>query len=314
MPPPPTSTPLLRPRKRTRAARTTLSPTSMYLGRQRRDRRKCLPKACKELPGALVAPMDAPVRTARPGEVELRIVTQFLQEGVDVAAPLRLDAALHHLDVLLRHRLLREPGGFEGPVAILVEPQADCLAVAKGPNVDRAVVERKPRVPRLSCQAHGNDDALARVNDLLGVAAQVVEDRRLSLNELDESFASMERALQNAHLDNDVRINAPHQRQKLLAARKRRVHRFVALADGLDVLLRHRLLPQPGGFEGAVLVEVRREANHLAVAEGPDVEAMVPKLGLAPRYAPAVVHLGHHALLVGVDHLFELDVEVLKGL
>jgi hypothetical protein len=30
--------------------------------------------------------MDAAVRTARPGEVELRIVTQFLQVGVDVAA------------------------------------------------------------------------------------------------------------------------------------------------------------------------------------------------------------------------------------
>src|SRR5215207_2696541 len=122
MPPPPTSTPLPRPRKRTRAARTTLSPTSMYSVDSGVIDEKCLPKACKELPGALAAPMDAPVRTARPGEVELRIVTQFLQVGVDVAEQVRLDAALHHLHVLLRHRLLRQPGGFEGVRSVAIEP------------------------------------------------------------------------------------------------------------------------------------------------------------------------------------------------
>src|SRR6188472_2083702 len=75
-----------------------------------------------------------------------------------------------------------------------------------------------------------------------------------------------------------------------------------------------QLLRQPGGFEGAVLVEVRGEANDLAVTEGIDVEAMIPDHGIAPPHAPAIAHLDHHVLLVGVDHLIELDVEVFEGL
>jgi hypothetical protein len=60
-----------------------------------------------------------------------------------------------------------------------------------------------------------------------------------------------------------------------IAAREVAIH--VALVEGrvkgedrVDVLLRHRLLPQPSGFEGVVLVLIEAYAHDHAVADRPD--------------------------------------------
>jgi hypothetical protein len=41
---------------------------------------------------------------------------------------------------------------------------------------------------------------------------------------------------------------------------------------------------------------------------------MIPDLGIAAPHAPAVVQRGHHVFLVGLDHLIDLEVEVLEHL
>ena len=40
-------------------------------------------------------------------------------------------------------------------------------------------------------------------------------------------------------------------------------------SGGLHVLLRHRLLPQPGGFEGVGLVDVAQRLHETCVRGGP---------------------------------------------
>src|SRR5262245_35946096 len=74
------------------------------------------------------------------------------------------------------------------------------------------------------------------------------------------------------------------------------------------------LLRQPGGFEGLLPVEVARKAHDLAVTEGPNVEAMRLDVGIATAHTPGVVNRGDNVFLVGVDQLFDLDVEVLERL
>src|SRR5215207_11516545 len=76
-------------------------------------------------------------------------------------------------------------------------------------------------------------------------------------------------------------------------------------ADNLHVLLRHRLLPQPGGLEGLVWLVEPLEADCLPVAEGPD--GAVPALDLNAACAPLSTHCRYHDdAVAGIDE--PLDV------
>ena len=68
----------------------------------------------------------------------------------------------------------------------------------------------------------------------------------------------------------------------------------------------------PAASRARFLSVCDREANDLAITEGPDVEEAVPHLGIAPSDLPAILDGGDHMLLVGVEHLFELDMEILE--
>ena len=81
-------------------------------------------------PGVMaLAPANLPARERSwPSE-------PYLHEGIDLAGGPRREGGRHDLDVLLRHRLLRKPGGFEGFGRISVDPKSSGLAVAESPNV-----------------------------------------------------------------------------------------------------------------------------------------------------------------------------------
>jgi hypothetical protein len=72
------------------------------------------------------------------------------------------------------------------------------------------------------------------------------------------------------------------------------------------------LLRQPGGFEGVVSLAVRRPADDPSVAERPHVEEGVPDLGIASLQPSAIADGGYDMGLVGVDHLGEVDPEVVE--
>jgi hypothetical protein len=56
------------------------------------------------------------------------------------------------------------------------------------------------------------------------------------------------------------------------------------------------------------------DANDLALTEGENLKETIRYLGIAPAQPPAVADAGDHLLLVGVDHLFDLGMEVLERL
>ena len=53
----------------------------------------------------------------------------------------------HHLHVLLRHRLLRESGGFEGPFAARKDFQPDRLAITNRPEVGESIFKVQTTTP-----------------------------------------------------------------------------------------------------------------------------------------------------------------------
>ena len=71
------------------------------------------------------------------------------------------------------------------------------------------------------------------------------------------------------------------------------------------------LLPQPGGFEGWARVVVGGDAKDPAVPERPDVEEVVPDLGVASLHPSAVADGRDDSVLVRVEHFLELDMKVL---
>src|SRR3954453_1296343 len=54
---------------------------------------------------------------------------EFVKQRVEVAAVVGVEPALESFDVLLRHRLLRKPGGFEGFGAVKKDTDTRDLAV-----------------------------------------------------------------------------------------------------------------------------------------------------------------------------------------
>src|SRR5215204_6534617 len=76
-----------------------------------------------------------------------------------------------------------------------------------------------------------------------------------------------------------------------------------SLADELDVLLRHRLPRQPGGFEGLGAIPVAgRDLRNLALAQCPDGER--PHLGLdAAAATPSGHPTGHKDIVARIDEL-----------
>ena len=79
---------------------------------------------------SVVPLVDASPRRTRGRPVELDLGVDAIQDSVEVLPGHALVEPLHDLHVLLRHRLLRQAGGFEGFVAVHVLDQLRCLAVA----------------------------------------------------------------------------------------------------------------------------------------------------------------------------------------
>src|SRR3954447_12439910 len=87
--------------------------------------------------------------------------------------------------------------------------------------------------------------------------------------------------------------------------------RLVSSADDLHVLLRHRLLPQPGGFEGIGWLREEPDVNDFASLHPldyakRDVEVDAAGSPASPEPADA------HDLLSGVSHLVDLEAHVFK--
>src|SRR5436190_337733 len=87
------------------------------------------------------------------------------------------------------------------------------------------------------------------------------------------------------------------------------IDRLVVLSHDLDVLLRHRLLPQPHGFEGLSTVTKDLLAHYEPVAPSPRFEYTVAQRDAAAPPARLKPE-GDHGLVPTVEHFLWLPLEL----
>jgi hypothetical protein len=82
---------------------------------------------------------------------------------------------------------------------------------------------------------------------------------------------------------------------------------FVELVNGaphdLHVLLRHRLLQQPGGFEGPLAIPKRLHASHLSITQGEDRRGGLLQLDPIPPAKVLHVERQHPIIVKGANLL-----------
>jgi hypothetical protein len=239
-----------------------------------------------------------------------------LTEGeypIEVTPSKRFPKPAHDLHVLLRHRLLRKPGGLKGGGMSLKRLPAGDLAVAKPIHPSTfALVNGLTGLDPSKFQSTKPDHDVSLANEAVGDDARpdVLVVTFVPLPHL--GMANQVWSARSLHLNGGV-----EQGEKFVHV-ARVVEKFDPPASSFNVLLRHRprsisLLPQPGGFESSLLVGVRGHANGLSLPEGPHVEVAVPNLGVTPLDAPAVAYLDHDPLIVGMDYVYEVGAEVVEG-
>ena len=91
---------------------------------------------------------------------------QNSRNGIQPAAVVRRERAPHDLDVLLRHRLLPQPGGFEGRVVVPEELDLADFAVANG--IDGRQVHIRLRSVPLGVPDPPGDNPVGGVTEVAG--------------------------------------------------------------------------------------------------------------------------------------------------
>ena len=191
--------------------------------------------------------------------------------GEDVAGPdLRvvLVVRAHHVLDRVGHRVdvHDDPGGERDRVALRrVEREAQLAQLAhdrRGGDVERRLARRDQPAAQAAEQL--------LVADRVGVLQLAARPRGRSRSRVSANSRSDSASISSRRLPSQP-----------IGARLARLELPCRVDD------RHRLLHQPGGFEGSVLVGVGRGANDLAITKGPDVEEAVPDLGIAPLHPPA---------------------------
>src|SRR2546421_11607648 len=82
----------------------------------------------------------------------------------------------HDLHVLLRHRLLLKPHGFEGVLAVRVLLHLNRLSFPNRPHERQPLLHVQPASASGAVSAGYNDDCVSRIYVLLGLDAKVLVD------------------------------------------------------------------------------------------------------------------------------------------
>ena len=101
--------------------------------------------------------------------VQDRVVREVGKGGVHASRRIGGVGPPHDLNVLLRHRLLAQPGGFEGFGHVRVHLHPDRLSVPERPHLSEAHVDGDSRGLRTPPLVDDDDDALPGVDEVLGL-------------------------------------------------------------------------------------------------------------------------------------------------
>src|SRR5829696_6768261 len=165
----------------------------------------------------------------------------------------------HDFHVLLRHRLLPQPHGFEGLVSGLVDGHPRDLSVADLGDPSRPGPNRKPARPSRVNDSDWNDNAVASVDEVIRlrpyVAPSLGQHREVVPNPLVPAVAA---PAQGAPRRVDYSIwSRPGDHAFDIASRDRREQPF----DDLHAFLRHRPPSIPCGGRGRWRREMSEPAD-----------------------------------------------------
>src|SRR5215211_6432513 len=205
--------------------------------------------------------------------------------------------------VLLRHRLLPQPDGLEGVGSIREPLVAGDLSLAErgdDPIVDLDVCAACPAASLLPLMAQDFVAAGVHILDAGAPEAESLDDVPI---ELPSSLASANRPSVRPVSDRgDLVILGQQGEPGSPIAPVEVVHMST---DDLHVLLRHRLLPQPHGFEGLVKRPEPPHARHLPRLDRPQPVMRLLDSDSAFSPAPSRRHDRYH-LVGGLDQLLTL--------
>src|SRR5262249_44715517 len=94
--------------------------------------------------------------------------------------------AAHNPDVFLRHRLLREPCGFEGFLARGEAAPPDELAISEGPKLEGRHLNGRAALSAFPMEADDRQNRIARVDQLLNDRSCFLEDAPEAVQEAHE--------------------------------------------------------------------------------------------------------------------------------
>ena len=169
-------------------------------------------------------------------------------------------------DVPLRRRPLRQPGGLEGFLGGSKASKPDAFPISKLGDLHEGLSDRSAADSAACVGFVDRQDEIPVVLDALAVKVKQLKRLIGRGQELADTLLASVRG-----------IGHTRQHWTELDATVKHVHHALhaALIEGFDpptkrlhVLPRHRLLPQPHGFEGCAAVEVEDDLRHLVAADG----------------------------------------------
>jgi hypothetical protein len=251
-----------------------------------------------------------------------------LFDGREVAVDPEPVAAAHDLDVLLRHRLLPQPGGFEDIGAIPFEMRFQDAAVMYADSVRDMPVEIKPASCSSAAPTDINHYPIALTADDLDIEPCIVYLSRDPRDLFDHLIASHKRTRLGPTVGHGEAAFGSKEVGEALYVPS--LEAAVGLQDDLHVLLRHRprsislcreqaalvlpagqnrdLLPQPGGFEGSCGVLVFFVSDNPPITDRVDDTASVLNPGIAAFELASLPHHRYDRLVPRIYELGKLDL------
>ena len=209
-------------------------------------------------------------------------------------------------------RLLRQPHGCESLNFASVDAPAGALPVTKPTQVPGGGVDGRVALDPVTPQAQDREGQVAEVAHLDNLRTKVGEGAGQARPPTADPVVAAIAALHPGQNRESLHVFVQHGEQGVEVPVLERLKRAIGQ---FHVLLRHRLLPQPHGFEGVRSTLVHADFRDLAVANGPDVPVNAAfDRGAAAATTARHSHEGEDQVVANLFESLDLDLDLAPGL